>query len=861
MAPPRSSLKPVQRLLLFLFIVSVIYQAGFTAGEFHRLRDSQNIVRDPVTLGFRLEAVSGLQPEAEAAGIKLYDVMKRVDGQPFNADVQIENALEKRRPGDLLRFDLARPNGREYTAIVKLAPVRDQPASLKAWLVESVIEFVLPIFCLALGFYVAAARPDDVAAWMLLGLMIGFSQIVEGFLWVWPLEEAAVTWHFILGTPYGAWLVFLVGFAIVFPERAEFERKRKWLKWVLLGPLVYQTLFFFVFSEGLGYDIAAIRFMKPALEFQIRVPVYVILSMVAVGSFFTFIGFKIRSASNSDARRRLRIIYWGTSVSLTPTFIVSLIALKHQSDIFFDMPEWVVITSLLFLLVFPITLAYVIVVQRAMQVRMVVRQGLQYALAKRGLNIVRASILATAIIMLVQTINDPKSRNVDRVRAAALVGVAMVLRRRFSEPVQLWIDKRFFREAYSTEQVLGELSMDARNFTDARQLIDTVAHRMSDTLHISRITVFVREDDRFCIAEAIGGDPHSGYCLPVQALTVKLLNEARKPELVYFDDPRSWVHGAALEEQTKLRGLDAEVLLALPGRERLLGLMALGPKLSEEPYSTSDLALLQSVASQTGLALENAQLLKEVAREAASRERLNREVEIAREVQERFFPQSYQPVPGIDYFGLCRPALAVGGDYYDFLPRPNGIMGIALGDISGKGISASLMMASLHALMRGQLVAGMTDLATLISNTNRLIYEASTSNRYATFFYGEYDPASRKMTYVNAGHNAPIILRGAEALRLEACGPVIGLLRDVRYESAEFQFQQHDVFITYTDGISEAMTIEDEEWGEDRLIEAARACCARSAREMTSSLMGAADAFAAGAPQHDDMTLIVMKVQ
>jgi sigma-B regulation protein RsbU (phosphoserine phosphatase) len=252
--------------------------------------------------------------------------------------------------------------------------------------------------------------------------------------------------------------------------------------------------------------------------------------------------------------------------------------------------------------------------------------------------------------------------------------------------------------------------MDARNFTDGRQLIDTVAHRISDTLHISRITVFVRDEDRFCIAEAIGGDPHSGYCLPVQARTVQLLNEARKPELVYFDDPRSWVHGAALEEQTKLRGLDAEVLLALPGRERLLGLMALGPKLSEEPYSTSDLALLQSVASQTGLALENAQLLKEVAREAASRERLNREVEIAREVQERFFPQFYKPVPGIDYFGLCRPALAVGGDYYDFLARPNGIMGIALGDISGKGISASLMMASLHALGGGHDGPGHFDL-------------------------------------------------------------------------------------------------------------------------------------------------------
>jgi sigma-B regulation protein RsbU (phosphoserine phosphatase) len=861
MTPSKTSLTPVQRLLLVLFIISVVYQAGFSVGALNLLRDSRQIAREPLTFGFRLETVSGVTPEATAAGIKPGDVLRRVDGQRFTADIQIDHRIEKLKPGNPLQLDLTRPDGSAYSAVVTLAPVREHPTSFKAWAVELLIEFAMPIFCLALGFYVAAARPDDVAAWMLLGLMIGFSQFVEGFCWDWPLEDLAASWHFLLGSPYGAWLIFIVGFAIVFPEQAEYERKRPWLKWILLGPLIFQTLFFFVFAEGLGYNIPSIHFMKPLLDFLVQVPVYVILSMVAIGVFFTLIGFKIRTATYSDAKRRLRILYWGTSISLTPTFIVALISLKRQSDIFYGMAEWVIITSLLFLLLFPITLAYVIVVQRAMQVRMVLRQGVQYALAKRGLNIVRGSVLAAAIIMLVQTINDPKSRNVDRVRAAGLVGIALVLRRRFSEPVQLWIDKRFFREAYSTEQVLGELSMEARKFTDGRQLLDTVAHRMSDTLHISRITVFVRDEDRFCIAEAVGGDPHAGYCLPVQARTVQLLNDARKPELVYFDDPRSWVHGAALDEQTKLRALDAEVLLALPGRERLLGLMALGPKLSEEPYSTSDLALLQSVASQAGLALENAQLLKEVAREAASRERLNREVEIAREVQERFFPQCYQPVAGIDYFGLCRPALAVGGDYYDFLPRPNGIMGIALGDISGKGISASLMMASLHALMRGQLVAGMTDLATLITNTNRLIYEASTSNRYATFFYGEYDPAIRKMTYVNAGHNAPIILRGAEVLRLEACGPVIGLLRDVHYESAEFQFEPHDIFITYTDGISEAMTIDDEEWGEDRLIAAAHACRMRSAREMTSSLMGAADAFAAGAPQHDDMTLIVMKVQ
>ena len=262
--------------------------------------------------------------------------------------------------------------------------------------------------------------------------------------------------------------------------------------------------------------------------------------------------------------------------------------------------------------------------------------------------------------------------------------------------------------------------------------------------------------------------------------------------MIYYDDPRNWIHGAPPDEQQKLRSLSAEVLLALPGRSELLGLIALGPKRSEEAYSPSDLRLLQVVAIQTGLALENTKLLETVALEAGQRERINRELEIAREVQERLFPQSCPPIPGIDYFGFCRPALAVGGDYYDFIPRDDGRIGIALGDSSGKGISAALMMASLQSLLRGQIAAGLEDISLLITNTNRLIHDVSTSNRYCTFFYGEYHPATRNFSYVNAGHNPPIILRDHSVIRLEACGPVVGLLRGIKFTCADFQFQPGD---------------------------------------------------------------------
>ncbi|MBI4475417.1 MAG: serine/threonine-protein phosphatase [Acidobacteria bacterium] len=169
------------------------------------------------------------------------------------------------------------------------------------------------------------------------------------------------------------------------------------------------------------------------------------------------------------------------------------------------------------------------------------------------------------------------------------------------------------------------------------------------------------------------------------------------------------------------------------------------------------------------------------------------------------FPQELTPVPGLDYAGACRAALGVGGDYYDFLVLEDGKLGLAIGDVSGKGIPAALLMASLRASLRGQTIQGTSDLAALMSNVNKLVYESSSSNRYATFFYAQYDALSRKLTYVNAGHNPPLLFRSREVTRLEMGGPVVGLLPSFAYSAETIALQPGDILVAFTDGISEAM--------------------------------------------------------
>jgi sigma-B regulation protein RsbU (phosphoserine phosphatase) len=255
-----------------------------------------------------------------------------------------------------------------------------------------------------------------------------------------------------------------------------------------------------------------------------------------------------------------------------------------------------------------------------------------------------------------------------------------------------------------------------------------------------------------------------------------------------------------------------------------------------------------------------------LAAEAAQRERVNREIEIAREVQERLFPQEMPEIPGATIAGHCRPALGVGGDYYDVFILEDGRVGLAIGDVSGKGIAAALLMASLRASLRGVSLDNPRDFAKLMDKVNRLVYEASASNRYATFFFAAYDAKTGRLDCVNAGHNPPVLLRcgtngKAEVLRLEADGPVVGLLPLAPYTEQSVTLAPGDLLLLYTDGISEAMTHEDEEWGDERMIASAQLCRDKTADAAMKDLFRDVDAFTAGAPQHDDMTVLVLKLE
>ena len=838
----RPGAKALYAVLALLFVVVAIYRALDFSERLGDLQQGQIHVREPFDVDMPEFRLGSVEEEAAAAGLMAGDVVRRIGGRSVRyliADLWVP--LRRARAGDRLVVDVWRPGSppdETRSASVVLRPLRTGAPTAAEWVGFAVFNVALPLFCAVLGFWVAAARVTDRRAWLLLLLVLSLAEFTGGYFRFLGGRE---DWIGVIAAAYqplmaNLWPTAMLFFALSFPERLAIDRRLPWLKWVVIIPIAVRVI-------GLNplYDFVARRDPPAALRLQdslawtetyfgISYPLFILL-------FLAIMGYRAYTERQPDARRRLWLLLAGAGLSVAP-LVGFLVGLSFGVR---DLPDWVFFVIVGPLMLFPLTMAYVIVVHRAMDVRVVVRQGLQYLLARGSLRalqlVISSATLAGAIVLA--------SRSAGFASQAIVMAVGLavvVLIRRFSESLRERVDRRFFRDAYDADQILSELADKVRTMVETRPLLETVTHRIAEALHVPRVAILLNEGGQLALAYSVGIPDPPAIAIPVDA----------------------WAQAADDAERRTLARLDSELLLPLSLHQKLVGVMSLGAKRSEEPYSPSDLRLLGSVAMQTGLALENSRLTTQVGLQIAEREKQRRELEIAKEVQERLFPQSYPPVPGLELAGACRPALAIGGDYYDFVPLEAGRLGIAIGDISGKGIPAALLMATLRAFLRGQTVRGRADLAGLIADLSGLVYESSAPNRYATFFYAEYDPASRRLVYVNGGHNPPVVLRGgsstpADVVRLDAGGPVIGLLPECVYSQGEVQLGPGDLLVAFTDGVSEAMNGSQEEWGEERLLPVLQQTRCEPPAVVIERVMAAADAYVAGAPQHDDMTLVVVK--
>jgi len=406
---------------------------------------------------------------------------------------------------------------------------------------------------------------------------------------------------------------------------------------------------------------------------------------------------------------------------------------------------------------------------------------------------------------------------------------------------------------------LLQVAEAVNSLIDLNEILDTIVRFIPMLVGVKSCIILVwdEESETFRAGPSYGIDEMSqgllqSFAIDLDELPVMEAREGRAPTpstTAYKINLPTWLHD--------MMGAPTATVLPLYARSSLVGALLAGPSVNRRPLAGRRLSILTGIAQQAAIAVVNDQLYKE----AAERNRLEQELDVARQIQTSFIPPGSPEIEKCRVASFWQAARQVGGDFYDFLELPDGRWGIVVADVADKGVPAALFMALSRTIIR-TIALGQHEPASTLERANRILWNDTTSDLFVTVFYAIWDPAAERLAYGNAGHNPPLLLRrGGESQLLRGDGIAMGVLEDVTIEQNEVALQLGDVAVFYTDGVTEAMNEDNDEFGMDRLRLAAEAAQQRDAAEIVEAITRAIRDFAGDTPQFDDITLVVTKRQ
>lgn len=896
----------LQLLLGGLFFALLFVFAGMNV---YSALSAPPIQSDPGWLASRVNnrvVIRQVSPDGAAFPLMPGDEIVSVNGRQITDLAQLALAFQEIYP-DTYYSMVVRRGGQFQDYKLKAKNV-----SLSQTLLNPARIVIAAIFLIT-GFAVFLLKPFDKQA-VLLALMFGmfiaapsaaFFQVSPGMpAWLRVSVVAAYVGAIFF------WPVFF-HFFLIFPEPSPLLRRFPKLEYQLYIPHLL-TIFPFLAVGNIVAAFApasAARFRDKAIFLGVASFVMGVL-YIAGGFLSLLVNYRL---AGRPSRLKLRVVVAGSVAGFLPLFVVGGLAfLIDQPWANSAVSRWLLFIALISFPLFPLSFAYAIIRHQVIPVRLILRRGVRYLLVSRGFVITQA-IFVFALLSFLLT--GSRMESIDRFGSRADIavtimatGLAVAILTLVNQRMMPLIDRRFFREAYDAQQLISDLGQEMRTVTAVDQLLKLAIGKIQFALHTENATVFLRDDptgNYACALSSSLNHDHStsegvdrNLMFPREGYIARQMTQSPLPLVVDIHERASWSRPkAALPEQAKLldreratlRRLNSVLLVPFATKDQLLGIISLGPRLGDLPFSREDKQLLTAVAWQLAFAIENARLVQQVAEE----ERLRHELKIATEVQQRLFPQVAPPIERLELCGVCHPARGVGGDYYDFIELGRGKIGIAVADVAGKGMSAALLMSTVQASLRSQAPSVNGNLTQLVSSMNKLLHGSTGSSSYATFFYAQFDEQTDLFTYINAGHNPPILARGSSIMKAQTAshsasaaqermsaspefesrkraseltllstgGTVIGAFNSCEYEQETIQLHSGDVIVAYTDGVTEAFDSAGAEFGEPRLREIIAASTHLSAAEIMGTIVENVREWSRDTPQHDDLTLVVMKVR
>ncbi len=701
--------------------------------------------------------IEGTNWSGQLAGLDYPQRITHVDGNPVRTAREYAAAVSMLSIGQSIQVSTIFPDGStsNYTGIeVMPFPTRDLLRLF--WL-----PYIVGLAYFILGLWVYSVRrdtrPGRVFAYFCACSALTISLTFD----LSTTHRVSYLWQFIIPQLGGA----VFSMALLFPEIWGPLRRRAWLRFIPYLIALFFAMWGFILQRNPTNPWAYIR------AWQIN---YI---YVALGITF-FLGMALYRQARSKSSmicQQARIILWGGLFAFFPAGI------WFAGPIFNLELEWNPLIILPSLLLFPLAIGIAIMRYRLWDLEVIVNRALVY-----GVLTALIGLVYYTLVIVFEQVFSGFMLQTNPVLIAASTLIIAALFNPVRNGVQSFIDRRFFRRRYDTAQTVAAFGAMLRNEVDLRSLRTGLVSVVQETMQPAHATLCSCQEayplEPFNIKD---DDP----------LKSSLLSSSDPFELTGVDLP-----SPALQE---LRSKNVELVVPLVSQNDLVGVLTLGPRLSEQPYSIDDRRLLSMLTSQAAPAMRMAQIVQQQKEEALERQRMEHELQVATLIQQTLLPHELPQIPGWKFGGFYQPASAVGGDFYDFIALPDDRLGIVIGDATDKGVPASLVMATTRSLIRTTAVQVFSP-AQVLNLVNDHLKPDIPENMFVTCLYAVLDSHTGQLLMANAGHNPPYLYRDGTATSIKATGMPLGILLDINYDEYKIELLPGDDLLLYSDGLLEA---------------------------------------------------------
>jgi sigma-B regulation protein RsbU (phosphoserine phosphatase) len=744
---------------------------------------------------------------------------------------------------------------------------------------------LIPLLFWLSGLIVLSLKAEDRQAW-LLALMLGSFSTLPGSGWQ---EEISTNWLALpvalahIGGLFSAPLLFHL--FLYFPQPAPWLRR-----WPKLTRWLYAPLCLFALPT-FGVSRAPLEWSTPIFGWppmrwlgEHGLPLAGFLSLLGYILAALFCLWLSYRTADTPGRRRLRVVMWGSLIGFGSLFLALVMEVTNVREKWPAIWDWSNFSMLFTMPLVPLSFAYAIIRHRVIPISLILRRGVRYLLVSRGsilLVLLFTGLIVTALLSLLFKYLRPSALTVGLVSAAEGIAAwqaARWLHRSYLAPV---IDRKFFRQSYDAQQIVADLSESLRTSTEIPRLLRSVANKLQAALQTESVVIFLRDGQT--------GDYRSAYAceydraegrevdcplagrLPRYAATLAQIAQTGEPLELDGGDPKFDLAAKVrsrltAEERQTLLEVKASLLLPLKTKDALPGVVALGSRLGDLPFSGEDKRLLQSVGAAASLALENAQLVERMLAEArrlqeieAENQQRAKEMEEARQLQLSMLPKSMPYLPHIEIAARMKTATEVGGDYYDWRLGADGTLTIAIGDATGHGLKAGAMVTVTKGLFNH--LAEQADLVATLSQTSRALKRMNLRSLFMAMTLVRLKDARLQCSVAGM---PPILIYRAATRTVEEIplrGAPLGGLTDYAYRQAETFLSAGDVVLLLSDGLPERFNAAGEMFGYDRSKESLMANAHASPQAVIERLLQTGDDWAAGKAADDDMTFVALKMK